>query len=188
MKLLRCRIGSVQSYEFAWNLLEEHILISQVDKMQKQNKELFAFFKWAPGFRSNYLLFWLFWVETQRGRILPFQRKMEGGKRKKKLERDMPQRGGLRITQVWTQDRNTKGSSVCDSERGLCQEVAGLRYWNLFQEGSWRGGPTWTVTIKKERRGKEGEGVYLPCLRCKFVPVVCGAWGEGPLLLFLYME
>lgn len=23
--------------------------------------------------------------------------------------------------------------------------------------------------------GKEGEGVYQPCLRCKFVPVVCRA-------------
>lgn len=37
MKLLRRIIGGVQSYKFASNLLEEHILISQADKVKKQN-------------------------------------------------------------------------------------------------------------------------------------------------------
>lgn len=42
--------------------------------------------------------------------------------------------------------------------------------------------------LEQEGRVKEREGGLPPCLRCKFVPVASQARGEGPLLLFLYME
>lgn len=61
------------------HILEEHILILQVGKVQKQNKDFFAFLNWAPKCRSNRLHFLLF-----ERRILPFQRKMEGGELERK--------------------------------------------------------------------------------------------------------
>lgn len=65
-----------------------------------------------------------------------------------------------------------------ESVLGRRQEVEG---WRRL-EG------LWTVMPEQEGRVKERKAGLPPCLRCKFVPVAIQAQGEGPLLLFLFVE
>lgn len=122
----------------------------------------------------------------ERGRIPPVERKKERKKGKLK-EREGEKERHLNKEALELMERGYKSEHRSLTPKETLRAQSGASESVLEWGGGWRRG-AWTVMLKQEGRATEGEGVQPPCLGCKFVPVASQARGEGPLLLFLYME